>query len=149
MSQSWSAETLLAQALGEVEAEFGGVVPPIHVSTTYIRSPDNSYPAGIVYGRDDNPTVRVPERVLARIENGEEALLFASGMAAATAVFESLPNGAHIIAPRIMYWGLHKWLSDRAAIRRFSVDFVDLHILGAVEKVLRPQRLDVRPIHYP
>jgi cystathionine gamma-synthase len=149
MSESWSAETLLAQALGEVESEFGGVVPPIHVSATYIRSPDNSYPAGVVYGRDDNPTVRVPERVLARIENGEEALLFASGMAAATAVFESLPIGAHIIAPRIMYWGLHKWLSDRAAIGRFSVDFADLHLPGALEKVLRPQQTAIVWIETP
>jgi cystathionine gamma-synthase len=137
MSESWSAETLLAQALGEVEAEFGGVVPPIHVATTYLRASDNTYPLGVAYGRDDNPTVRAPERVLEKIENGEEALLFASGMAAATAVFEALPFGAHIVAPRVMYWGLRKWLEGRAKIGRFRTDFVDLHQPGQLEMVLR------------
>ncbi len=139
MTNNWSAATLLAQALGEVEAEFGGIVPPIHVATTFIRSPDNSYPRGVAYGRDDNPTVRAAERVLARIENGEEALLFSSGMAAATAVFEALPFGAHIVVPRVMYWGLRKWLLDRHAVGRFRLDFADLHVAGSLERVLRPQ----------
>ena len=52
MTKNWSAATLLAQALGEVESEFGGIVPLIHVATTYIRSPDNSYPRGVAYGRE-------------------------------------------------------------------------------------------------
>jgi len=49
MSESWSVETLLAQALGEVDSEFGGVVPPIHVATTYLRASDNTYPLGVAY----------------------------------------------------------------------------------------------------
>jgi len=38
-----------------------GVVPPLHVSTTFIRDPDNQYRAGYAYGRPDNATVRRPK----------------------------------------------------------------------------------------
>jgi len=127
MTADWSPETLLAQALGEIEPEFGGLAPPIHTATTYLRAPDNTYPTGVAYGRDDNPTAAAPERLLARLEGGARALLFASGMAAAVAVFETLPVGARIVAPKVMYWGLRKWLLDRAAIGRFDVAFADLH----------------------
>ncbi len=131
MSEDWSPATLLAQALGEIEPEFGGVAPPVHTATTYIRSPDNTYPTGVAYGRDDNPTMRAPERLLARLEGGAEALLFASGMAAAVAVFETLPIGARVVAPNVMYWGVRKWLLDRHAAGRFDVVLADLHLPGA------------------
>lgn len=127
MTADWSPATLLAQALGEIEAEYGGVAPPIHTASTYIRDPDNSYPTGVAYGRDDNPTLFAPERLLARIEGGERALLFASGMAAAVAVFECLPIGAHVVAPQVMYWGLRKWLAERHDAGRLVVAFADLH----------------------
>lgn len=50
------------------------------------------------YGRYGNPTVRAVEQRLAALEGAEDALLFASGMAAVTATLLSmLPTGAHII----------------------------------------------------
>ncbi|MEQ9125549.1 MAG: PLP-dependent transferase, partial [Alphaproteobacteria bacterium] len=137
MTKDWSPETLLAQALGEIEPEFGGLAPPIHTATTYLRAPDNTYPTGVAYGRDDNPTVAAPERLLARLEGGARALLFASGMAAAVALFETLPVGARVVAPKVMYWGLRKWLLDRAAIGRFAVTFADLHEREAAAAAIR------------
>ncbi len=136
MTADWSPETLLAQALGEIEPVYGGVAPPIHTATTYIRSADNSYPMGVAYGRDDNPTSAAPERLLARLENGKQALLFASGMAAAVAVFEGLPVGAHVLAPKVMYWGLRKWLLDRVAAGRLAVTFAALHEPGVAAAAL-------------
>ncbi len=44
------------------------------------------------------------------LEGGHQALLFASGMAAATAVFQGLKPGDHVLAPRVMYWSLRNWL---------------------------------------
>ena len=43
-----------------------------------------------------------------------QALLFASGMAAATAVFQALAPGDHVLAPKVMYWSLRNWLMDFA-----------------------------------
>jgi hypothetical protein len=89
-------ETLLAQATG-------GVIPPLQPSTTFLRDPDHAYRCGFDHARDRNPTYAPAEAVLAALEGGAEALLFSSGMAAATAVFQALRPGDHVVAPRVIY----------------------------------------------
>ena len=74
----------------------------------------------------------------ARLEGGAAALVFASGMAAATAVFRALPPGSHVVAPRVVYWGLRKWLAAQAAAGRLRVEFVPLDDLDAVRRAVRP-----------
>src|SRR5215211_7262798 len=99
----WSKRSLAAQAMGDIDPITKAVVPPIHVATTYIRDPDNAYASGYAYGRPDNATVRQAEAVIAMLEEAEAgALLFASGMAA-TAVFQALDPGDHVVAPKVMY----------------------------------------------
>jgi len=50
------------------------------------------------YGRYGNPTVTVVERKLAALDGGDDAVLFASGMAAMTSTLLTiLPAGAHIV----------------------------------------------------
>ncbi len=50
------------------------------------------------YGRYGNPTVRAVEKRIAALENGEDALLFPTGMSAITNVLLSiLPAGSHVI----------------------------------------------------
>ncbi|MGZ8330378.1 MAG: PLP-dependent transferase, partial [Rhodoplanes sp.] len=75
-STPWKPRTLAAQALGRIEPQTKAIVPPVHVSTTYLRDPDNAYRAGLVYGRPDNETVRHAESVIAALEGGKAALLF-------------------------------------------------------------------------
>lgn len=115
--------TWLAQALGWIEPRYGEIVPPLHLSTTYERDADLSYPKGRVYGRDQNPTYDQAEALLARLECGEGAMLFASGMAAASACFLALRPGDHVVAPKVMYWALRKWLIEEARIWGLRVDF--------------------------
>src|SRR5215210_9240952 len=99
----WSKRSLTAQALGHVDPHTRAIVPPIHVSTTYLRDEDNAYSSGYAYGRPDNATVRETESVIAMLEGAEAgALLFSSGMAAATAVFQALEPGDHVLAPKVM-----------------------------------------------
>ena len=76
--------TLAAQALGLVDPTTRSIVPPIYPSATYERAPDGSYPGGHTYTRDQNPTYDQAEALLSRLEGGQGALLFSSGMAAAT-----------------------------------------------------------------
>src|ERR1051325_8063795 len=79
------ARTIAAQALGAIDPATRAVVPPVHVATTFLRDPDNRYRAGLAYGRPDNATVRQAEGVIAALEGAKDALLFGSGMSAATA----------------------------------------------------------------
>ena len=47
--------SLAAQALGWIDETTRAVTPPIHVSSTYIRDPDNQFRSGRAYVRDHNP----------------------------------------------------------------------------------------------
>jgi cystathionine gamma-synthase len=58
--------------------------------------------------------------MLTRLEGGEASLLFSSGMAAAGAVIQSLQPGAHIVIPKVMYWGLRNWMI--AFCSRWGID---------------------------
>jgi cystathionine gamma-synthase len=134
---SLKLKTIAAQALGVHEPITMGLTPSIHIATTFIRDPDNGYRSGHVYGRTDNVTVQQAEDVIAALEGADEALLFSSGMAAATAVFLALDKPTHIIASKVMYWGLRSWLQE---IEHYghSVSFVDTANLAEVRHAVQP-----------
>lgn len=132
--------TLAAQALGWIDRETRAVIPPIHTSTTFIRDPDNAYSSGRVYARADNPSFDQAEALLAALEGAADAKLFASGMAAATAVFLSLAPGDHVVAPTVMYWSLRNWLKTTATAWGLDVDFVPTEDADALSAAMRPGR---------
>ena len=136
-----SPETLAAQGLGEADPASGGLAPVINLSTNYEQQPDGSYPQGRVYTRADNPTSEHAERLLAALEGGGCACaLFGSGMAAATAVFQSLLPGDHVLVSRVLYWGVRKWLAEFALTWGLDVEFTDTTDPDAVAAAIRPGR---------
>ena len=132
--------TLAAQALGWIDETTKAVIPPVHFATTFIRDPDNQYRTGRSYARPKNPTFEQPEALLAALEAGADCLLFASGMAAATAVFLALRPGDHVLAPQVMYWGLRKWLQEAARDWGLEIDFIDGGSTDALAAAIRPGR---------
>lgn len=109
-NRHFAPESLAAQGMHEIDAS-GAVVPPLSPSTTFARDTDYRLLSGSRnYARDHNPTFEGAERLLARLEGGAAARIFASGMAAAMAVVQTLEPGDRIVAPRVMYWGLRNWL---------------------------------------
>ena len=137
--KTWSKRSLTAQALGAIDPATRAVVPPIHVATTYIRDPDNAYSSGYVYGRPDNATVRDTEAVIAMLEEAEAgALLFSSGMAAAIACFQALQPGDHVVASKVMYWGLRNWLVNEGTRWGLRVDIVETEDLDKLHAAMRP-----------
>ncbi|MGH0030536.1 MAG: trans-sulfuration enzyme family protein [Myxococcota bacterium] len=129
--------TQAARALGRVDPTTRALVPPIHPSVSFERAPDGSYPGGHSYARDQSPGYDPAEALLAELEGGHQALLFASGMAAATTLLDTLPDGAHVVAPREMYWTIRLWLQDLAARRRIDLDLVPAGDLDALRGALR------------
>jgi cystathionine gamma-synthase len=136
----FARRSLGAQAMGSVDPVTRGVVHPIHVATTFERDPDNRYTSGFVYGRPDNATIREAEEVIAMWEGAAGAMLFSSGMAAATSVFMGLPAGSHAVAPTGMYWALRNWLAVDAQGWGLAVDFVDTSDIDAVRRAVKPGR---------
>jgi cystathionine beta-lyase/cystathionine gamma-synthase len=140
-----SPQTLAAQALGETDPATGALAPVITMSTNYEQQPDGSYPQGRVYTRADNPTSEHAERLLAALEGGAledccACALFGSGMAAVTAVFQSLLPGDHVLVSRVLYWGVRKWLAEFALTWGLDVEFTDTTDPGAVAAAIRPGR---------
>ena len=136
--------TLAAQALGWIDEQTGAVVLPVHTATTFLRDPDNEYRRGRNYARADNASYDQPEALITALEGGAASLVFASGMAAAAAVFHSLPPGSHVVAPVVMYHSLRRWIAARVADEHFAADFVDIFQRGAAGHLHRrivPQQL--------
>jgi cystathionine gamma-synthase len=133
-----SPETLSAQALGRVDPVSKALIPSLHPSTTFERDTDGGYSSGRGYARPHNPTYDEAEDLLQALEGGHDCLLFASGMAAATAVFQSLLPGDHVVAPKVMYWALRKWLVDFAVSWGLEVEFVETQDMAALRAAMRP-----------
>ncbi len=129
-------ETLAAQALGWEEPATGAIVPPIHPSTTYVREAKT----GRGYTRDGNPTYDQAEALLAALEGGAGCLLFASGMAAAAAAFQTLAPGDHVVAPDAGFHGTRTWLGAHGAPWGLAVDFVPAGDIDALAKAVRRGR---------
>ncbi len=131
-------ESISAQALGWVDEATRAVTPPLHASSTHLRDADNQYRSGRIYMRDQNPAFDQPEAVINALEGGHHTLLFASGMAAATAVFQALAPGDHVLAPKVMYWSLRNWLLTFAMPWGLDVELIDMTDAAAVQAALRP-----------
>ena len=132
--------SIAAQGLGWVDEKTRAIAPPIHTSTTFLRDPDNQYRSGRIYARDHNPTFDQAEAVLTALEGGHASLLFASGMAAATAVFQALAPGDHVLAPIVMYWSLRNWLMNFATQWGLRVQFIEMSDPDDVRNAVQPDK---------
>lgn len=132
-------ETLAAQGMGKVAEPYRDIVPPIYVSTTYERGSDGAFPGGRIYSRADNPSYDQAEALIASLEGAAAATLFASGQAAAAAVFLALAPGDRVLAPRNMYWGFRKWVLDFAAPWGLGIEFYDNASIDDLAAKMRAQ----------
>ena len=125
--------TLAVHAGAEPDAETGAVAPPIHLTTTFRHGPAGERIAGYEYQREGNPTQDRLEQALAALEGGEAALAFASGMAAITGMFDSLPTGSRLLIPDDCYSGLRYLAREFLPERGVNAVAVDMTDLAAVE----------------
>ena len=130
--------TRLAHAT-EIDVRTGAVTPGLSPSTTFRR--DASYSSeGAIYARDDAPDHRPVERLLADLDGGHDALLFGSGMAAATAVFCTLAVGDHVVVQSEIYFGLRTWLATQATRAGLDLRWVDPTDNEALAAAILPGR---------
>lgn len=132
-------ETVAIHADHVTDRATGAVTPPLHLSTTFERTPDGTYPAGHMYTRVSNPNRAALERLLAALEGGAEALAFASGSAATMTIFQALDPGDHVIAPLDVYHGTANLLRDTFARWGLAFSFVDMTDLEQVRHAVQPQ----------
>ena len=133
-------ETLAIHAGGEADAATGAVAPPIHLSTTFEHGPAAERLAGYEYQREGNPTNDRLRQAIAALEGGEVALTFASGMAAASNLLESLPPGTRIAIPDDCYTGVRLLASEFLPARGIEATTLDMADPEAVRRASRHAR---------
>ncbi len=128
-------ETKLVHSHKE-DKETGAVVPAIYETTTYSQEKAGKT-KGYDYTRTDNPTRKIFEDFIAKIENGKHALVYSSGMAAINNIFISLlKTGDNIISCNDIYGGTYRSFENEW--RKFGIDisYVDTSELKNVRKAI-------------
>lgn len=132
-------ETIAVHAGHQADPTTGAVSPPIHLSTTFERAVDGSYPTGYIYTRSGNPNRSELEAALTAIEGGAAAAAFSSGSAAALAVLQALAPGDHVVAPTDIYHGNRRILAELMGRWGLQVSFVEMTDPAVVERAMTPQ----------
>ena len=123
-------ETIAIQAGRNYDTENGAVMPPIHLSTTFVRGNAGDF----TYSRVGNPNRQALEECLMELEGGAGAIAFGSGMAAVAGVFQSLSSGDHVVLPDDTYFGVRELVTNllsRWGLEHTLVDMTDLLLVKA------------------
>ncbi len=121
----------------EPDPSTGAVVVPIFATSTYVQE-ELGKNKGYEYARVSNPTRTCLETNLAAVEGGTSAHVFASGMAAVTAVTQCfLKQGDHLICGHNVYGGVPRYFNQVVANYGVEFSYVDTSDLDAVKKAMR------------
>ena len=117
--------------------QYGDVVIPIHLSTTFAKSSVDEVDKGYVYSRTGNPTRDALEAKLAALEGGKYALAFSSGLAAeATVLLALLNKGDHVVAFDDLYGGTRRLFNKVMSRYGIKFTYVDARDPERVEKAI-------------
>ena len=132
-------ETAAIHAGRSIDPATGAVALPIHLSTTFERGADGTYPRGFDYSTFNNPNRAWLEAAMTELEGGAAAIATSSGMAAIASVLSILAPGERLIVSYDLFQGTARLLNDQ--LRRWGVeaDVVDVTDCGQVEAAITPK----------
>lgn len=157
MTQEWDAGRLdsdlegvsfdtLAVRAGQHRTPEGEHSDPLFFTSSYVFRTAADAAArfagevpGNVYSRYTNPTVRSFEERLAALEGAEQAVGFATGMAAITAVVMSLCSaGDHVLVSQSVFGSTISLFEKYFKRFGIEVDYVPLADVGGWERAIKP-----------
>ncbi|WP_424936916.1 cystathionine gamma-synthase [Arenibacterium sp. S380] len=142
--ESEKVATAAIHAGQEAESLTGAVIPPLHLSTTYLQDGIGGLRQGYEYGRSGNPTRDALQTQLAALEGGRHAFSFASGLAAEDTLLRALlAPGDHVLLGNDVYGGTFRLISRVLGAWGVTVEVVDMSDLDAVRAAVaaRPPRV--------
>lgn len=122
----------------EPEKTSGAVMPPIFQTSTYAQEAPNNN-KGYDYARVGNPTRTALEKLIAGLEGAEEAVCFASGVAAMDAFMKMLRPGDHVVTTNDLYGGSYRLFTTVFEPYGINFTFVDMTNLEEVKTALKPE----------
>lgn len=142
MSTSRHFATLACHVGSEPDSVSGAVVTPISLATTFAQKglgqlygldSENSLGKGFEYSRTGNPTRGAFERAIAAVEHGKHGIAFASGLAATTAIIQTLRQGDHVVCIDDVYGGTQRYFRMIAApLCGMEFQFIDMSDVSKV-----------------
>ncbi|OEI68574.1 cystathionine gamma-synthase [Curtobacterium sp. ER1/6] len=127
------------------DASTGAVIPPIHVTSTYVQDGVGNMRNGYEYSRGGNPTRDALQTLLADLDGGVAAYSFASGLAAEDALLRAyLEPGSRVVMGNDVYGGTHRlvnrlhvpWGVELVVVDMSDVDRVRAALEGAPAKTV-------------
>ncbi len=110
----------------EPDSATGAIITPIYATSTFVQESPGKH-KGFEYSRSGNPTRAALERCIAALEGGTAGFAFSSGLAAESAIIDTLEPGSHIIATNDLYGGTFR-LFERVKkdLNQLEVSYVDM-----------------------
>jgi cystathionine gamma-synthase len=135
MSNDTTPTTRTVRAALETDTQFGAVVPPIHLTSTFAFSGFGEKRA-FDYSRSGNPTREALAGALADLEGGAGAVVTSSGMAAVSLVTQLFRPGQLAVVPHDCYGGTYRLFNALRERGSLDVRFVDFQDSAALEAAL-------------
>ena len=134
----YKTETILAQLGNRSETATGTVNPPVYFSTAY-RHEGIGQSTGFDYSRTGNPTRKILEDSIAKLEGGDQGYALSSGMAAITTILALFQSGDEWIVSQDLYGGTFRVLDK--GFKKWGLDchYVDTCCLSEIEQAITPQ----------
>jgi cystathionine beta-lyase/cystathionine gamma-synthase len=121
----------------EPEPATGAIVAPIYQTSTYVQEKLGK-DKGYDYARTNHPNRKALERCVAKLEGGQSAYVFSTGMAGIDAVFRLLRPGDHMILSEAVYGGVFRLTTKLLVHFGLEFSFVDTSSLKKLQEALRP-----------
>jgi cystathionine gamma-synthase len=131
-------ETTLVQLGNRSETVTGAVNPPVYFTTAY-RHEGIGQSTGFDYVRTGNPTRKVVEDAIAKLENGKQGFAFSSGMAAIHTIMSLFQSGDDLIVSSDLYGGTYRLFEKAWKKFGLSFQYSDFKDFNEVEKLITTQ----------
>jgi cystathionine beta-lyase/cystathionine gamma-synthase len=115
----------------------GAVGPAIYATSTYAQDELGKPRQGYEYARVTNPTRDRLQECLAALEGGIASRVFASGMAAVTALCTMMKKGDHLVCTNNVYGGVPRLFNQVLVNYGLEFSYVDTSNASLVERAIR------------
>ena len=146
MSQRTGFSTRAIHAGEQRDPQTGAITTPIYqtsnfafTSTQELLAYNRGEASAYIYTRYGNPTLKAVETKMSALENGDDAAVFASGMAAVTtAILPLVEQGDNIVASRDIYGGTFNFLNTILPRFGITTSFVDATEIEVITEAIQP-----------
>jgi cystathionine gamma-lyase len=118
----------------------GAILTPVYMSTTFVQESVEKYlDSGFSYSRTNNPTVKMLEEKVAKIENGYDSIAVGTGMSATASCMNAfMKTGDHCVITDCSYGGTNRICREQFEPFGMEFSFVDFTDPKNVEDAIKP-----------